>query len=522
MTEEIAAVPDDYQPEAIAPLVVWLCTDEAKEVTGRVFGAHGRHYFEYLTELTPGVEKAEAWSVAEVGARFSELTRAKVDAPSGGSTAAASAAAASASAAAASAAAVAAPSLDALVDQAFARMGEAFVAEKAAGWSSTLHFRVGPSLAYTVEVKDQQVATQKGLAGSPKCTISFDTPETFLGTVSGKIKAQSAFMAGQIKADEMGELMRYAQCFDMRRAASAAASATQAKAATEAAEAPAPPAGLNRALLGKRYKVPAVFVRPEEVRAYADATEDHNPAYERSEGAIAPPLFPVRPLWEAVQAVVFDEGLRVDMLRLVHGEQEMIFHRHLRPWDLVAPRSEVLGIEDKASGQILKVRQVLMCEGELVNETISAYFIRSPQKAAEGGKKEAAPPAPAPAREVVFEAQQRVAEDQPLRYGPASGDINPIHMDHDIARAAGHPSIILHGLCTMAFASKAVVEGVCGGDPNRLKRLFARFSRPVLPGWTLTTRVWSEGEREGRKLYGFETVNQDGVPVLLQGRAEAL
>ena len=231
-----------------------------------------------------------------------------------------------------------------------------------------------------------------------------------------------------------------------------------------------------------------------------------------------PPIYPVRPIMDVVGHAVVDEDLNADLLRLVHGEQDMIFHRHLRPWDLVAPRAEIIGIEDKSSGQLLKVKQVLFCEGELVTEVVSGYFIRGPKR--EGGSSAKTPSVEPAHREIVYEESQTVEGDHPYRYGKASGDENPIHMDENTAKAAGHPSVILHGLCTMAFASRSVVNGLCAGDPNRLHRVAVRFSKPVLPGWTLTTRVWEEGSADGRTRYGFETTNQDGVKVLANAFAE--
>jgi acyl dehydratase len=47
-----------------------------------------------------------------------------------------------------------------------------------------------------------------------------------------------------------------------------------------------------------------------------------------------------------------------------------------------------------------------------------------------------------------------------------------------------------------------------------------RFSRPVIPGQTITTNVWAEGERDGRRIFAYETLNPDGHAVIKGGIAE--
>jgi len=65
-----------------------------------------------------------------------------------------------------------------------------------------------------------------------------------------------------------------------------------------------------------------------------------------------------------------------------------------------------------------------------------------------------------------------------------------------------------------------VIDKLCGGDPTRLKRLAVRFSKPVLPGQTITTKVWREGEKTRRMVYAYETYNPDGHAVIKGGVAE--
>jgi acyl dehydratase len=50
-----------------------------------------------------------------------------------------------------------------------------------------------------------------------------------------------------------------------------------------------------------------------------------------------------------------------------------------------------------------------------------------------------------------------VDDNQAARYAEASGDKMAIHLDDAIAKRAGLPGVILHGLCTLAFASWALI-----------------------------------------------------------------
>ena len=108
--------------------------------------------------------------------------------------------------------------------------------------------------------------------------------------------------------------------------------------------------------------------------------------------------------------------------------------------------------------------------------------------------------------------------NQTTRYAEPSGDHNPIHLDPDFARAVGLPGIINHGLCTMAFASHAVI-GIAEADPRNLERLAVRFARPVLPGQDIRTRVWAAGSESGSDGFAFETTSDTDTIVIKDGLA---
>ncbi|KAG5542836.1 hypothetical protein RHGRI_015811 [Rhododendron griersonianum] len=76
-----------------------------------------------------------------------------------------------------------------------------------------------------------------------------------------------------------------------------------------------------------------------------------------------------------------------------------------------------------------------------------------------------------------------------------SGDYNPLHSDPMVAEIAGFSRPILHGLCTLGFAVRAIIRCVCKGDPNMIKIISGRFLLHVYPGETLITEMWLEGLR---------------------------
>jgi acyl dehydratase len=113
-----------------------------------------------------------------------------------------------------------------------------------------------------------------------------------------------------------------------------------------------------------------------------------------------------------------------------------------------------------------------------------------------------------------------VDPDQSRRYAVASGDFGTYHIDEAAACSAGFPGVIVHGLCTMAFAARAVVEVCCDSDSRRLRRLGVRFTRPLLPGQDITIRVRRAGEQNGRALYSVEVDDATGEGVIRRGIAE--
>jgi acyl dehydratase len=280
---------------------------------------------------------------------------------------------------------------------------------------------------------------------------------------------------------------------------------------------------LNKACIGKQYPPIQSVVTVEAIQNFARAYNHLNPFFFDSGKAgaiIAPPMFGVTWVVPSTERVVdHDAELQVDTLHLVHGEQELDFVRPVSPGEVVATSAAVTSIETKATGEVLGVESTTVGQnGEVIQRAVFSAFIRS------GGSGRSSQSTPAPevgrSEPPLFIHREETSAEMPRRYAEAATDFHQIHLDPAAAAKAGLPGVILHGLCTLALCSKPFIERLSAGDPRRLKRLHARFVRPVFPGQPIDIKVWAARERAGRRVYEFEVTNPDNQVVIRNGIAE--
>ncbi len=76
MTDDLGIIPDDVGPEKASPFVVFLASDLAKDVTGRLFGIRGREIKEFKYRTTGGaIAAGDIWRAQEIADRFGEITQ---------------------------------------------------------------------------------------------------------------------------------------------------------------------------------------------------------------------------------------------------------------------------------------------------------------------------------------------------------------------------------------------------------------------------------------------------------------
>ena len=258
----------------------------------------------------------------------------------------------------------------------------------------------------------------------------------------------------------------------------------------------------------------------DRIKAYAEATNDDNP--QHTAGTIAPPGYAsipsLAPILAAVRAFVAGEALTGS----VHSDQDTCLFRPIVPGMTLHTRAAVVGLVPARSGTEVQVKcQTRDVAGDLVNEGYSTLFLRGVTGAQAIGQALPDHHMPAELRGTAPMASVAsvIADDQTFRYAAASGDHTRIHLDAVYAASLGLPGIILHGLCTMAIVSGALVAHACRGDSTRLRRLAVHFSRPVLPGQQITTRIFAPIPPRDRT-YTFTVVNPAGKAVIQDGLAE--
>lgn len=117
----------------------------------------------------------------------------------------------------------------------------------------------------------------------------------------------------------------------------------------------------------------------------------------------------------------------------------------------------------------------------------------------------------------------RLSRGDLVNYAGVAGDANPIHWDESIAKLAGLPDVIAHGMLTMGLGAGFV--SAWSGDPGAVTRYAVRLSSPaVVPAnegtdiefsgkvksldpETRTGVVLVAAKSEGKKIFGLATLD---------------
>jgi acyl dehydratase len=278
---------------------------------------------------------------------------------------------------------------------------------------------------------------------------------------------------------------------------------------------------LDPRALGRSVEGPPQRIEREQIRRFAAATLDTHPGH--LSGLLAPIVFSVLPTMTVTnRAIIEFVGIeRPEDYPGLHGEHWIDVRRPLTAGMVISTEATVVGVRPTRAGTTVTVRVVTFDPtGDLLNEQYFTSIMPGVRDALEYGvgspigQLPSADPATWRALPATF-----LPTDLPTRYADVSGDHHPYHLDAAVARAAGLPGVILHGVCALAVASTNVVTAVCSADPTRLVQLGVRFARPVVCGRSISTRL-SPLERSDQGWEArFEVIDPDGNALLKHGSA---
>lgn len=194
----------------------------------------------------------------------------------------------------------------------------------------------------------------------------------------------------------------------------------------------------------------------------------------------------------------------VNLSGILHGGQELIFHRPIPTSGTFTTIGRITHVYDKKEkGAIIIARSDTHHDnGEKIFTAIFSIFSRLDGNF--GGKDISAKTPPFPDRGADLSVEALPAMGQPLLYR-LSGDYFDLHVDPEFARNAGFEKPIMHGLCTLGYACRALMASLIPGMPEKVRRLKCRFARPLYPGNPISTLIWKTAE--GQALWCTRNVN---------------
>lgn len=176
-----------------------------------------------------------------------------------------------------------------------------------------------------------------------------------------------------------------------------------------------------------------------------------------------------------------DPAIGIDWVKILHADQRVVIHRPLPPQGEVTAAFDIPAVVDKGpKGALIYVAKTLSdADGPFCTLT-QGIFARGDGGCGDHGTPPAALPAPpdtAPTRETDLS----ISPDAAALYR-LNGDVNPLHIDPEVAQKAGFDRPVLHGLCTFGMAGRCL--------PGPMGTLAGRFTAPVYPGETLRVHQW--------------------------------
>lgn len=225
--------------------------------------------------------------------------------------------------------------------------------------------------------------------------------------------------------------------------------------------------------------------------------DDLRYVYENDDDFQVLPSFGVIPPFNATAPFSMSDVVpNFSPMMLLHGEQYLEIRKFPIPIEAkLISYPALVDVVDKGAAGIIVTGTTTKdaSTGEDVFYNESTVFIRGaggfggPKASTDRGRATAVHKAPSREPDAVVE--EKTTEEQAVLYR-LSGDYNPLHLDPAFSKVGGFKVPILHGLCFFGISSKHIVQKY-----GLFKNIKVRFAGTVLPGQTLRTEMWKEGDK---------------------------
>jgi acyl dehydratase len=269
--------------------------------------------------------------------------------------------------------------------------------------------------------------------------------------------------------------------------------------------------GIDPAAVGTELPTLAVDIERGRLRAFASAIGETDPVYSDLDAARAaghadlpvPPTFLFGlGLGRGAADFAWLADLGVDLRHVLHGEQSFTYHSPVHAGD-------TLTLAPKRHRRVQQARRGAAVPGPGDRR---ARRRRQPGRRPAGDPRRARPGGgkmTTALADAVVGTELPALELTPITrttlalFGPASGDLNPIHLDIDVARSVGLDDVFAHGMLSMAYLGRLLANWV---PQSRIRTFAVRFAAitPVHARPTCTGRVVSIEQVDGERRADLE------------------
>lgn len=228
-------------------------------------------------------------------------------------------------------------------------------------------------------------------------------------------------------------------------------------------------------------------VDEDRIAAFVATTGDDARRWTR----VAPPGYAAVLLFAVAGGFLWDPRIADHVRTLIHVDQQFTYPGAVHAGDAVVVTGRVDRVRERA-GTFFVTFGAEGTVGERVVMSSRSTFLMSDQAAAAPGGDEGEPAAGerSPNEEIQLRpftgvgdlesVAKSASRSDLVKYAAASADFNPLHWDHDAARAAGLDGVVVHGLLMHAWLAQYAASLTSNEAPvATIKTRFRNALRPA-------------------------------------------